>query len=68
MKRSQKKYLVEEEFEEEDVEEIKVEDILEKKILKILSGNRVDSKLTLTNLLIKALIKDYEFRKRTQIT
>ena len=55
------KYIVEEEFEEEEVEH-KVEDILEKKILKILSTSKVDSKLTLTNLLIKSGIKDYELK------
>ena len=46
------KYLVEEEFEEDEkVEEIKEEDLLEKNILKILAKGKVDSKLTFTNLL-----------------
>ncbi|MHA1986087.1 MAG: hypothetical protein ACW98D_05545 [Promethearchaeota archaeon] len=57
------KYLVEEEFEEEEEgEEINIEVLLENLILKILSKNRVDSKLTLTNLLISSGIKDYELR------
>ncbi|MHA2180561.1 MAG: hypothetical protein ACXAAH_03965 [Promethearchaeota archaeon] len=60
---SKNKYLVDQEFEEEEeVEEIKVEDLLENQILKILSKNKVDSKLTLTNLLISSGIKDYELR------
>ena len=46
------KYLVEEKFEEdEEVKEIKEEELLEKNILKILAKGKVDSKLTLTNLL-----------------
>ena len=57
------KYLVEEEFEEEEeVEEIKEEDLLEKKILRILAKGKVDSKLTLTNLLIKSGIREFELR------
>ncbi|MFX1568369.1 MAG: hypothetical protein ACFFCV_08370 [Promethearchaeota archaeon] len=57
------KYLVEEEFEEEEeVEEIKEEDLLEKSILKLLTKGKIDSKLTLTNLLIKSGINDYELR------
>ena len=57
------KYLVEEEFEEEEEEEeIKEEDLLENSILKILSKGKVDSKLTLTNLLVNTGIKDYELR------
>ncbi|MFX1418570.1 MAG: DUF1463 family protein [Promethearchaeota archaeon] len=57
------KYLVEEEFEEEEeVEEIKEVDPLEKSILKILAKGKVDSKLTLTNLLVNAGIKDYELK------
>ncbi|MFX1425011.1 MAG: hypothetical protein ACFFBE_01060 [Promethearchaeota archaeon] len=57
------KYLVEEEYEEEEeIEEIKDIDILEQKILNILSKKKVDSKLTLTNLLINSGIKDYELR------
>jgi hypothetical protein len=60
---SKDKYLVEEKFdEEEDVKEIEVKDLLENRILKILSKNKVDSKLTLTNLLIASGIKDYELR------
>jgi hypothetical protein len=60
---SKNKYIVEEEFEEEEeVKEIEVEDFLEKHILRILSKNRVDSKLTLTNLLLASGIKDYELR------
>ncbi|MFW9828577.1 MAG: hypothetical protein ACFFEY_13380 [Candidatus Thorarchaeota archaeon] len=43
------KYLVEEEFEEEEeVKDIVEEDILEKSILKIISKGKIDSKLTLT--------------------
>ena len=46
------KYLVEEKFEEdEEVKEIKEEELLEKNILKILAKEKVDSKLTFTNLL-----------------
>ncbi len=57
------KYLVEEEFEEEEeVEEIKEEDLLETKILKILSKGKVDSKLTLTNMLINSGITNYELK------
>ena len=57
------KYLVEEEYEEEEeVEEIKDVDILEQKILNILSKKKVDSKLTLTNLLTNSGIKDHELR------
>lgn len=57
------KYLVEEEFEEEEEEEeIEKEDLLEKSILKILSKGKVDSKLTLTNLLVNSGIKDYELK------
>jgi len=57
------KYLVEEEFEEEEEEEeIEEEDQLEKSILKILSKGKVDSKLTLTNLLVNSGITDYELK------
>ena len=56
------KYLVEEEFEVEEEEEIEEEDMLEKRILKILSKGKVDSKLTLTNLLVNSGIKDYELK------
>ncbi|MFX1389174.1 MAG: hypothetical protein ACFE9Z_03815 [Promethearchaeota archaeon] len=56
------KYVVEEEFEEEKADEIEVEDLLEKSILKILSKGKVDSKLTLTNLLVESGIKDYELK------
>lgn len=60
---SKTKYIVEEEFEEEENgNEIEVEDFLEKHILKILSKNKIDSKLTLTNLLVTSGIKDYELR------
>ncbi|MFW9824319.1 MAG: hypothetical protein ACFFE4_15355 [Candidatus Thorarchaeota archaeon] len=60
---SKNKYLIEEELEEEEEDiEIKEEVILENQILKILSKNRVDSKLTLTNLLISHGIKDYELK------
>jgi len=60
------KYIVEEDFEEEEeekeVKEIKEEDLLETKIMKILSQGKVDSKLTLTNLLINSGIKNYELK------
>jgi hypothetical protein len=57
------KYLVEEEYdEEEEIEEIKEVDVLEKQILNILTKQKVDSKLTLTNLLIKSGIKNYKLR------
>ncbi len=57
------KYIVEEEFEEEEeVEEIKEKDLLEQSILKILSKGKVDSKLTLTNLLVESGFKDYDLK------
>ncbi|MFX0069849.1 MAG: hypothetical protein ACFFAO_02055 [Candidatus Hermodarchaeota archaeon] len=56
------KYIIEEEEEEEEIEEVSEQDILEKKILKILNKGRVDSKLTLTNLLINYGIKNYSYK------
>jgi hypothetical protein len=57
------RYIVEEEYEgEEEIEEVKEVDILEKQILGVLSKKKVDSKLTLTNLLINSGIKNYKLR------
>ncbi len=57
------KYIVEKELEdEEETEEVEEKDILEASILKILSKNKVDSKLTLNKLLVESGIKDYTLK------
>ncbi|MFX1258630.1 MAG: hypothetical protein ACFFAN_12275 [Promethearchaeota archaeon] len=61
------KYLVEEEIEEEEIEEEEIKEekeeiVLERKILKILRKGKVDSKQTLTNLLINSGFKNFTYK------